>query len=397
MVSLKGLREDAGELGLTGLRHALHREPEVGLALPRTQEKVLAALDGLPLEITTGRALTSITAVLRGASPGPSVLLRADMDALPVTERSGVAYAAEGPRMHACGHDLHTTMLVGAARLLASRRAQISGDVILMFQPGEEGFDGARHMLAEGVLDASGTRPAAAYGLHVIAAGIPNGVVTTRRGPFLAAGDIVRVTVRGAGGHGSAPHRALDPVPAACTMVTELQTMVTRGFDVFDPVVVSVGRFRAGTQYNIIPDVAEFEASIRSFSAAAHLRVKDGFLRVCRNIAAAHGLTVEIEYTEAFPVTSNDDHEAEFVAETAAELLGEERFAWAPQPRMGSEDFSCVLNEVPGAFAMLGACPPGADPAEMANNHAPEAIFDDGVLAGGAALYASLALRRLGS
>lgn len=380
---------------LVELRHALHREPEVGLNLPRTQEKVLAALEELPLEISTGGTSTAVTAVLRGAAPGPTVLLRADMDALPVSERSGLPYAADGPRMHACGHDLHTAMLVGAAGLLANRRHQIAGDVVLMFQPGEEGFHGARHMIDEGVLEASGTRPVAAYGLHVVSAGVPHGVMSSRRGPFLAAGDIVRVTVTGAGGHGSAPHHALDPVPAACAMVTELQTMVTRTFDVFDPVVVTVGSFHAGDQYNVIPDTARFDATVRSFSRTAHARIKDGFVRVCRGIAEAFSLAVEIEYEETFPVTVNDDAEAIFLAETVAELCGEDRFRWSEKPRMGSEDFSLVLDEVPGAFAVVGACPPEADPSAMANNHSPLAVFDDGVLDDGAAVYAGLALRRL--
>jgi hippurate hydrolase len=396
-VLVDDLRRDASEIvgQLVELRHALHREPELGLQLPRTQEKVLTALQGLPLEIVTGRSSTSVIAVLRGAEPGPTVLLRADMDALPVTEHSGVAYASAGPRMHACGHDQHTAMLVGAAQLLASRRGQIAGNVVLMFQPGEEGFDGALRMIEEGVLEASGTRPVAAYGLHVMSAGIPHGVITTRSGPFLAAGDIVRVVVRGAGGHGSAPHRALDPVPAACAMVTELQTMVTRTFDVFDPVVITVGSFHAGTQNNIIPDVAEFDATVRSFSAAAHARVKDRFMRVCRGIAEAHGLTVEIDYAQTFPVTVNDQHETDFLAETIAEVCGEDRFTWTKNPLMGSEDFSRVLSEVPGAFAALGACPPEADPLAMAYNHSPQAVFDDAVLADGTAVYAGLALRRL--
>lgn len=396
-MTVEGLREDAQEVHpqLVELRQALHREPEVGLDLPRTQEKILSALDGLPLEITTGRSSTSVTAVLRGARPGPTVLLRADMDALPIIERTGVPYTSTGPRMHACGHDLHTAMLVGAAGLLASRRNRIGGDVVLMFQPGEEGFDGARHMIDEGVLDASGARPVAAYGLHVMSAAIPHGVVMARRGPFLAAADIVRVTVRGAGGHGSAPHRALDPVPAACAMVTELQTMVTRTFDVFDPVVVTVGSFHAGTQYNVIPDVAQFDTSVRSFSRAAHVRVKERFVQLCRGIAEAHGLTVEIDYEEAFPLTVNDDAEAEFLAETVAELYGEPAFRWAENPLTGSEDFSRVLNEIPGAFALVGACPPDADPSATAYNHSSQAVFDDEVLSNGAVIYAGLALRRL--
>lgn len=392
------VREDARSVqgDLVRLRQALHAEPELGLELPRTRDKVLAALDGLPLEVTTGNRLTSVTAVLRGARPGPTVLLRADMDALPVTERADLTYASRTDGiMHACGHDLHTAMLAGAAQLLSARRDDLAGDVVFMFQPGEEGQDGAGHMLAEGVLDASGERPVAAYALHVTSAGYPNGMFATRRGPVLASSDSLRVTVRGAGGHGSMPHLAHDPVPAACEMVTALQTFITRRFDPFDPVVLTVGAFHAGTAGNVIPDEARFTATVRSFSASSHGRIKDGAAQVCRGIAAAHGLDVEVDFAELYPLTVNDPAEAEFVADVVAEVHGEERYAWAPRPATGSEDFSRVLDEVPGAFVVLGACPPDQDVQRAPYNHSPLAVFDDSVLGDGAALYAELALRRL--
>ncbi|GAA2804743.1 M20 family metallopeptidase [Saccharopolyspora taberi] len=392
------VREDARDLAedLVRLRRALHAEPEIGLDLPRTQEKALAALDGLPLELSTGVGLTSVTGVLRGSRPGPVVLLRGDMDALPLSESVGSDYRSRvDGRMHACGHDLHTAMLVGAAHLLSERRDSLAGSVIFMFQPGEEGYDGAGHMLGEGTLEAAGTRPVAAYALHVTSAGLPRGVFTTRRGPALAAADTLTVTVRGAGGHGSAPHLAKDPIPAACEMVTALQTFVTRSFDPFDSVVLTVGSFHAGTQNNIIPPEARFEATVRSFSPAAHARVKDGAVRVCRGIAGAHGLEADVDFTEQYPVTVNDRREAEFAADAVAEVHGEERFAWAEQPMTASEDFSRVLDEVPGAMVLLGACPADRDPGRAPFNHSPLAEFDDAVLGDGAALYAELALRRI--
>jgi amidohydrolase len=214
---------------LAELRRAIHREPELGLDLPLTQQKVLAALDGLPLEVRRGKSLSSVTAVLRGARPGGTVLLRADMDALPVAERTGLPYASRiDGVMHACGHDLHTAMLAGAARVLSDRRAELAGDVIFMFQPGEEGAGGAAAMIAEGVLDAAGTRPVAAFGLHVASALLPPGIFSTRAGTLMAAADTLEVTISGRGGHGSRPHQAADPVPAACEIVTALQTLVTR-------------------------------------------------------------------------------------------------------------------------------------------------------------------------
>lgn len=262
------ITQDADTLAaeLTRLRRELHADPEIGLDLPRTQQRVLRALDGLPLEISTGKATTSVTAVLRGAADGPAVLLRADMDALPVAETTGLDYASQMPEaMHACGHDLHTAMLVGAARLLSERRAELAGDVVLMFQPGEEGWDGAQQMIDEGVLDAAGKPLAAAYAMHVFSAGLPSGHFVTRPGPILAASDGLFVTVHGQGGHGSAPHRAKDPVAAISEMVTALQTMITRRFDVFDPVVLTVGTLRAGTRHNVIPETASFEATVRTF------------------------------------------------------------------------------------------------------------------------------------
>lgn len=390
------LRAAAGELqdDLVRLRRDLHREPELGLDLPRTQEKVLAALDRLPLEVTTGAALTSVTAVLRGSSPGPVVLLRGDMDALPLTERSGVPYASvlDG-RMHACGHDLHTAMLVGAARLLAG--TEFAGSVVFMFQPGEEGKAGARYMIEEGVLDAAGARPVAAYGLHVLSSVTSGGVFASRRGSLMAAADEVHVTVTGRGGHGSQPHRAKDPIPAAAEMVTALQTFATRAFDVFDPVVITVGSLNAGTAANVIPDQARLALTIRSFSPEARARVNEGVRDLLTGIATAHGLTADFHYEMDYPVTVNDAAEAEFAASTIAEVHGPERFAWMPNPFTGAEDFSFVLEKVPGAYVFLGACPPDRDPRTAPFNHASTAVFDDAVLSDGALLLASLALRKL--
>jgi len=382
---------------LTKLRRAIHAEPEIGLDLPRTQRKVLDALDGLPLEITLGEGLSSVTAVLRGGRPGETVLLRGDMDALPVTERANVPYASTiDGAMHACGHDLHTAMLAGAARLLSARRAELAGNVIFMFQPGEEGPGGARIMVGEGVLDAAGDRPAAAYALHVASGLLPLGLLASRAGTVMAAADTLHVTVHGRGGHGSQPHRAADPVPAACEIVLALQSMVTRQFDVFDPIVVTVGTFHAGTADNVIPDDAQFVATIRSFSPEARAAVQAAAPRLARDIASAHGLTATAEFRDGYPVTVNDAEELAFAEQTVADVLGDGRYVAAPDPLTGSEDFSYVLEQVPGAFLMLGACPPASDPFSAPFNHSAEAIFDDDVLPDGTALYAELALGRLG-
>jgi amidohydrolase len=393
-----GVHDDAVAMAaeLTKLRRAIHAEPEIGLDLPRTQRKVLDALDGLPLEITLGEGLSSVTAVLRGGQPGETVLLRGDMDALPVTERASVPYASTiDGAMHACGHDLHTAMLAGAARLLSARRAELAGNVIFMFQPGEEGPGGARIMVAEGVLDAAGDRPTAAYALHVASGLLPLGLLASRAGTVMAAADTLHVTVHGRGGHGSQPHRAADPVPAACEIVLALQSMVTRQFDVFDPIVLTVGTFHAGTADNVIPDDAQFVATIRSFSPEARAAVQAAAPRVARDIASAHGLTATAEFRDGYPVTVNDAEELAFAEQTVADVLGDGRYVAAPDPLTGSEDFSYVLQQVPGAFLMLGACPPATDPFSAPFNHSAEAVFDDDVLPDGTALYAELALRRL--
>jgi amidohydrolase len=384
-----GVRDDATAIAgeLVSLRRAIHREPEIGLHLPGTQRKVLATLAGLPLEITTGTALSSVTAVLRGGSAGHDgrvVLLRGDMDALPVTEKTGLEYSSQvSGAMHACGHDLHTAMLAGAAHVLAARRSELAGTVVFMFQPGEEGHAGARYMIEEGVLEAGGPRPAAAYALHVASSVLPAGICSTRPGPMMAAAEVLEVTVHGHGGHGSQPHRAADPA------------MVTRRFDVFDPVVITVGSFHAGTTDNVIPDEAHFLATVRSFSPAARDQVRAAAVTLATDIATAHGVTASAHFRDGYPVTVNDEAESRFAARVATELLGDGCCLAQPNPLTGAEDFSFVLEQVPGAFMMLGACPPGTDPARAPFNHAADAIFDDSVLPAGVALYAALALQRL--
>ncbi len=401
------LRDDVRELehDITALRHQLHRRPEIGLQLPETQRAVLAALDGLPLEISTGTSCTSVTAVLRGTArdsgttrdsgPAPAVLLRGDMDALPVHESADVEFRStiDGV-MHACGHDLHTAMLVGAARLLSAHRDMLHGDVVFMFQPGEEGWDGAGRMIAEGVLEAAGPRVRRAFGIHVMAGKFARGQFTTRPGTLMAASDALMVTVNGTGGHGSAPHRAKDPVSVAAEMVVALQTMVTRQFDIFDPVVVTVGSFHAGTRHNIIPPEATFKATIRTFSPAARERIQATSVQLCEAIAAAHGLKADVSYITEYPVTVNDAAQAEFASAVVTDVFGTDRFTPMHNPDPGAEDFSRVLEHVPGCYLFLGACPHD-DHAAAEDNHSPLAAFDDSVMADGCLLHAHLAIRAL--
>ncbi|GAA3157492.1 M20 family metallopeptidase [Streptomyces rameus] len=378
--------------GAVALRRALHRGPELGLDLPATQRLVLDALDGLGLDIRTGRALSSVTATLTGAADGPTILLRADMDALPVTEDTGLPFASRTPGlMHACGHDAHMAMLVGTARLLAGRRAALAGRVVFMFQPGEEGEHGARHMIEEGVLEASGSRADAAFALHVQPT-LPAGTVWLRPGPQLAASDRFRVVVRGRGGHASAPHTTCDPVPVACEIVLALQTMVTRSLAADDSAVLSVTRLTAGTATGVIPDTAELGGTLRTLAGPTRQRLHEAIARVAHGVAAAHGATAEAIVEPGYPVTVNDTAFTELVLRTAADTLGTEAVDVLPAPQMTAEDFSYVLRAVPGALAFLGACPPDLKPHEAPSLHSSRMAVDEDALAAGIACEAAVAL-----
>ena len=371
------------------LRRRIHRHPEIGLALPRTQAVVLEALDGLGLETRAGQRTTSVIARLTGGRPGPTILLRADMDALPLREATGLPFASEvDGAMHACGHDAHVAMLVGAARVLARRRAELAGSVLFMFQPGEEGYHGARVMLEEGLLDGTAS-PTGAFALHVTHREAA-GVITTRPGPMLASGDTVQITVRGKGGHASAPHDCLDPIPVACEIVQAFQTLVTRRVNVFDPAVITIAKIEAGTTRNVIPETAHLLGTVRTVSELTRERVLEGVRRVADGIATAHGAEAAVELIRGYPVTSNDAGFAEFVLDTAREVLGAERVTPMRHPVMGSEDFSYVLQRVPGAMANLGTRPDGG---EVYPNHSNRMLLNEAALASGIALHVAVALR----
>lgn len=394
--ALEGLLAEAHAAlpGIVALRRSIHRFPELGTQLPRTQQAVLEALAGLGLDLATGTRLSSVTATLEGARPGPAVLLRADMDALPVHEESGLDFASRVPgAMHACGHDTHTAMLVGAARLLVARRSQLAGRVVFMFQPAEESGGGAQHMIDEGVLEtADGSGFAAAFALHITTR-FDSGTFHLRPGPTFAASDGLRVTVRGRGGHASAPHRSLDPVPVACEIVQALQTMVTRTVDIFDPAVVTVASIHAGTTTNVIPETAEIRGTFRTLSPATRQLVRDNITRVAHHVAAAHGAHADVALTEGYPPVVNDDARTAALHDTAAMLLGPDRVHHLPEPFMGAEDFSYILQRVPGTMAFLGARPPGIPPEQAPDVHSNRVVFDEAALATGAALHAAAALQ----
>ena len=399
-----GLKDQVGGLmdATIALRRGLHKWPEIGNTLPKTREQVLSALEGLPLDITLHKTTSGIAAMLTGDKPGPTVMLRGDMDALPMPEDTDLDFASKTENcMHACGHDTHTSMLVSTAKLLSERRSEIPGRVLFMFQPGEEGHHGAKFMLDEGLLNVSklkdGTESpiTAAYALHIVSS-MPAGMVGTRSGPVMASSDVLSITITGKGGHASEPFRTLDPIPVACEIVQALQMMITRRIETFDPAVVTITKLMAGTTTNVIPETAKIEGTIRAVSEKTRKKVHDSIRRVAEGIAAAHEMQAAVEIRTGYPVTVNDKPSVDFALDVAESLLGEGKAVHLPSPAMGAEDFSYVLNQIPGAMVFIGGTPQGVNPATAAPNHSNRVMFDETAMAHGIALYSSLALRTLG-
>ena len=386
------LREGATALlpGVVELRRYLHRWPELGLELPRTQVAIVGALEGLPVDVVPGTKSSSVVATLEGGMPGPTILLRADMDALPHQEVTGLPFSSERDgHMHSCGHDAHSAMLVGAARLLAPHRACLAGRVRFVFQPGEEGHHGARHLLDEGLLD---DRPVAAFALHSLPTSL-SGHVGTMPGSFLASSDSLRVTVRGQGGHACAPDQALDPIPVACEIVLALQSFAARRLDPADPAVLSITGIGAGSAEGVIPDSALLEGTVRAHSGSARTAVLAAVERICTHVAAAHQTTAEVVIAEGNPPLRNDDALTGRILDVARVVLGEAFVHVWDRPVMSSDDFALVLERVPGAMVALGTRVPGAEWA--APNHSPEMVLDEAAMAAGVALHAAIALALL--
>lgn len=387
-----GLLDDAALLldDIVELRRRIHAHPELGLDVPVTQQTILEALDGLSLEMSTGSATTSVVAVLDGEEAGPTTLLRADMDALAMPEDTGLPYASRiDGRMHACGHDAHVAMLVGAAKLLAARRSSLAGRVVFMFQPGEEGAGGAEVMIGEGLLDRYG-RVDRAFAIHVTPM-FDAGVVAIRPGTMLASADEFAFTITGKGGHASMPYLAVDPVPVACEIVTALQAMVTRRVPAFDPGVLTVSMIHAGTAHNVIPETVHCEGTIRAVSDASRDLLVANLRQVVANVAAAHGCSAEVDLEgTSYPVTINDHEVAALCAALGEQLAGADRLVRMPAPVMGAEDWSYVLQRVPGAMAFLGVAVPGDE--HPAPNHSNRMLVHEPAMATGVALHAAMAL-----
>ena len=401
MSDLHGFLDEAHALlpAAVTLRRRIHAKPELGLDLPLTTAAVLDELRGLDVGIARGSStsglIVTLTGTGRGAQVGRTILLRGDMDALPMPEDTGLDYASEFPgRMHACGHDSHTAMLVQAVHLLHRHRNELAGTVKFMFQPGEEGHGGARLMIEDGLLDAD-PRPDAAFALHIW----PNsktGAILGKPGPMLASADTWTITVKGRGGHASMPHNAIDPIPVAFEIGLALQALVTRRIDVFDPVVLTCAKVTAGTTNNVIPESVEMVGTLRATSEAARDRAHEGIHRVAANIAAAHLCEAYVSIQRGYPVTVNDPAFVDFARTVATELLGADAYVDWPAPLMGAEDFSYVLQRIPGCMMALGAMPEGHDGHDhVAPCHSNRMIMNEGAMAVGIAMHASIAHRFL--
>ena len=379
---------DAGRDQLIALRRAIHSEPELGLDCPRTRDKLEAALAGLPLATRHSEKTSGLVAVLEGARPGRTVLLRGDMDALPIHEATGLDFASrEAGRMHACGHDSHSAMLAAAARILCGQRDRLAGRILFMFQPGEEGHHGGRIMLEEGLL--GDPLPDAAFALHIWPT-LPHGTVACRAGALLASTDTLKARIVGKGGHAAMPHDAIDPIPAAAEVVLALQSEVARTTPVTDPVVLSITCINAGTTHNVLPDAVELLGTLRTLSPESRARSRATFERICIHVAAAHRCMAEVEIETGYPPTVNDPRAVALVREIAGSDFHE-----LPASNMGGEDFSYVLEKVPGAMAFLGVAPKGEDPSACAPLHNPGMMIDEAVLPTGVALHCAFATRFL--
>ncbi len=369
---------------ISALRRDIHREPELGFDTEKTAQKVLDALDGLPLQIQTGVAQNGIVATLVGENEGPTVGLRADMDALPITEETGLPFASEvDGKMHACGHDGHTSMLVGAAHALSGMRDSLNGTVRFIFQPAEEGGGGGGVMVEEGVADGLDS----IFALHLWP-GLPFGTVATKAGPIMAAADAFEMEVRGTGGHGAMPHLSADAVVVAAHVVTALQTVVSREVDPVEPAVLTVGEIGAGTAFNIIPEKARLGGTVRTLNEDLRERMPERIEAVAQGVARGMRADAHLDYTFSYPVTRNAAGAAGHVLKTAGDLFGEETVLELANPSMGAEDFAYFLEKVPGAFVWLGV---GRD---VSGLHTPQFAFDEKILPRGSALLTALALSK---
>jgi amidohydrolase len=372
------------------LRRRIHQHPELGLHLPMTVAAVRETLAGLDVKIETGPSTDGMIVTLQGPTQGRTILLRGDMDALPMPEDTDLPFKSKEPgRMHACGHDSHTAMLAMAVRLLHANRGKLSGTVKFMFQPGEEGHFGALRMIEDGLVERH-PRPDGAFALH-ITPNVPTGVITSKPGAFMASTDTIYVRVVGKGGHASAPHHAVDPMPIAAEIVLALQSFVTRKINAFDPVVLTIAKIDGGTTNNVIPEAVSMLGTLRSVSESSRKRAKEGLTKVIEKVAEAHDAYAEVKLVPGYDVTMNDGRMVALGAQVARDLFGDRGYAPSPAPVMGAEDWSYVLQRIPGCMMFLGVAPEGCSHHHAAPCHSNKMMLDEDAMAHGIAMYAAVA------
>lgn len=383
-------------------RHAIHQNPELGNREFKTAERIAAHLRALGMEVRTGVGKTGVVGILKGGKPGPLVAVRADIDALPVTESNSLPWKStvraqynglDVGVMHACGHDIHTAVQLGVASVLASMKDQLPGTVQFIFQPAEEGppageEGGAALMLKEGLWKAA--KPSAVFGLHVDAS-MPVGQVSAMPGPIMASADSWSAIVRGKPSHGAYPHNSVDPIVIASQAVVALQTIVSRNVDPMQPAVVTVGMFQGGNRRNIIPPDVRLEGTVRTFDTGVQDLIERRMRETFEGIAKSGGATVEFEYQRPYPVTVNDSALVARMRETFTRAAGAGNVIAKPKV-MGGEDFSFFARETPGYFFQLGGVKPGTT---SGDHHTPQFLVDDGAIPVGMRVMSSLLVEYL--
>jgi amidohydrolase len=375
---------------LVEIRRDLHAHPEIGLQEIRTSAKVAEELRALGLEVQTGIGTTGVVGLLRGGSPGRTIAIRADMDALPITEETGLPFASKNKGvMHACGHDGHVAMALGTARVLSELRERLRGNVKFIMQPAEENYGGARNLVEEGALE----NPAvdAIIALH-IDAHEPPGKLAIKAGPIGASVDVFMVSINGKGGHSSEPQKTVDPIHVAAHTIIALQTMITRALDARDPVVISVCSIQGGTAFNVIPDNVHFGGTVRTLSEEQRREVPKRMEDIVRSAASTWGATADFTYIHGASVTANEPGMTDLLRRTAVDLWGSGGVVEMQKPHMGSEDYCYFLEKVPGAMGMLGAAKTGEP---QYPGHHPKFDFDEKCLPLGVQLLALSAVKFL--
>jgi amidohydrolase len=368
------------------LRRDFHQHPELGFEEVRTAGIVADRLERLGYEVRTRVAETGVIGILRTGKPGLTILLRADMDGLPVEEQSGVEFASINKgKMHACGHDGHVAILLGAAQIIAQQRDRLAGTIVLCFQPAEEGKGGAKVMVEEGVLE--DPHVDRVYGLHLLSQA-PCGVIRVRPGPVMASSDSLEIKIRGRGGHGAAPHETIDPILTAAHFITQLQSVVSRKVEPIEPAVVTIGAISGGTIHNVIPDEVSLLGTVRAFSPDVRREMQPRIETILRGCCEAHGASYDFDYLWRYPVTSNDPGEAAYVRALASRTLGDE---WSQEgtPTMGAEDFSYMLEQRPGCFFFLGV---RSDDRTSVPHHNARFAIDEAALDNGVRMMVALAI-----